>query len=144
MNGHRCIHCNEMSPEHLALCVTNRYGKPGEDYHTGPPDYVVPPVLDEDAEALREREEEIDRLRADNARLDDLAATVLAQAADLARLRAAVREYLAADGYAAEHDVDDADAGRCTFAEFSSGLDRLKAARATLDALTTSEVGDRG
>lgn len=37
MNGHRCIHCNEMSPEHLALCVTNRYGKPGEDYHTGPP-----------------------------------------------------------------------------------------------------------
>jgi len=51
-------------------------------------------------------------------------------------LRTAVREYLAADEYAAEHDVDDADSGHCTFAEFSGGVDRLKAARSALDALT--------
>lgn len=62
MDGHRCIHCNEVFPEHHASCVVIRYGEPGEDYHTDPPDHVVPPVLDGHAEALRERDEEIARL----------------------------------------------------------------------------------
>lgn len=65
MNGHRCIHCNEVSPEHLRICAALQHGMPGEDYHTDPPDHVVPPVLDEHDEALRVRDEEIERLRTD-------------------------------------------------------------------------------
>lgn len=68
--------------------------------------------------------------------IDGLKRDLAASEARYVALRAAAREYLAADEYAAEHDVDDADSGRCTFAEFSGGVDRLKAARSALDALT--------
>ena len=68
MNGYRCIHCNEVSPEHHASCVVIHLGEPGEDYHTDPPDHVVPPVLDEftaRGAGLRSAHAEIERLRAD-------------------------------------------------------------------------------
>jgi hypothetical protein len=82
----------------------------------------------------------VEGLRTDNARLDDAARGALDDLArvraELDAVRAAVREFTAAEEYAEEHDVNDADFGHCTYEEFSSGLDRLKAARAALDALT--------
>ena len=92
---------------------------------------------------------DVGALRDANARLlaaaPDLAATVVAQAADLARLRAAVRELASAE---AAHDaaLAGSDHDEWAFATRMAPINaRVEAARAALDALTReSDGGDRG
>lgn len=115
--------------------VDNPARVPAEDGAEADAAYIVAAVNAHEAlfETVIAQATELARLD-DAARgaLDDLAKV----RAELAALRAAVRELAAAEEYAAEHDVNDADFGNCTFAEFSGGLDRLKTARSALDALT--------
>ncbi len=72
MNDHRCIHCNEVSPQHTRFCAVLQYGEPEVDYFTDPPDHFAPPAAP-GAVANRDRDEEIDSLRAEVAALRDRA-----------------------------------------------------------------------
>jgi len=101
MNGHRCIHCNEVSPQHTRFCAVLQYGEPDVDYFTDPPSYIAPPEAP-GAEANRYRDEEIDSLRAEVAALRDRA-----EAAERERdaVIAAAKEHL--DAIAAYVDAYD-------------------------------------
>lgn len=90
----------------------------------------------------------VEGLRTDNARRDDVARGALDDIArvraELAAVRAAVRELAAAE---AAHDaaLAGSDHDEWAFATRMAPINaRVQAARAALDALTTSEVGDRG